>query len=204
MLAGEKSGPQAGNTPHSVILGGRSCPSMEESLLSGPYGKEKRRQLCLVESDRLGGRTHHHPHLRLESPYQGDCRHPGAFQEVEPDFITLWGVVVSSMGGEFAEIQALVRDKTGETVGRRDGLRRELVGLPWWSNGLRFLAPSAGGLGLIPGQRTRFYMLQLRVCMVQGIWLAQPNKYILKKKKKKGKRQALVTKLKWRLSPYPL
>ena len=140
-----------------------------------------------MESDRLGGRTHHHPHLRLESPYQWDCRHPGAFQEVEPDFITLWGVVVSSMGGEFAEIQALVRDKTGETVGRRDGLRRELVGLPWWSNGLRFLAPSAGGLGLIPGQRTRFYMLQLRVCMMQGIWLAQPNKYILKKKKKRKK-----------------
>ena len=104
------------------------------------------------------------PHLRLESPYQGNCRHPGAFQEVEPDFITLWGVVVNSMGGEFAEIQALVRDKTGERVGRRDELRRELVGLPWWSSGLRFLAP----LGLIPGQRTRFYMLQLRVCMLQG------------------------------------
>ena len=68
------------------------------------------------------------------------------------------------MGGEFAEIQALVRDKTGERVGRRDELRRELVGLPWWSSGLRFLDP----LGLIPGQRTRFYMLQLRVCMLQG------------------------------------
>ena len=57
------------------------------------------------------------PRLRPELPYQGSCRHPGAFQEVEPDFGTLWGVVVSSMGGEFAEIAALVRDRTGERVG---------------------------------------------------------------------------------------
>lgn len=82
--------------------------------------------------------------LRPEPPYQGDCRHPGAFQKVEPYFRTLWGVVVSSMGEEFAEIPALVRDRTGERVGRRDGLRKELVGLPWWSSGLRLLAPSAG------------------------------------------------------------
>ena len=72
------------------------------------------------------------------------------------------------MGGEFAQIPALVRDRTGERVGRRDGLRKELVGLPWWSSGLRLLAPSAGGLGLIPGQRTRFHTLQQRVCMLQG------------------------------------
>ena len=32
---------------------------------------------------------------------------------------------------------------------------------------LRFCAPNAGGLGLIPGQGTRFHMLQLRSCVPQ-------------------------------------
>ena len=32
---------------------------------------------------------------------------------------------------------------------------------------LRLCAPNAGGLGLIPGQGTRSYMPQLRVCMLQ-------------------------------------
>ena len=33
---------------------------------------------------------------------------------------------------------------------------------------LRLCAPSAGGLGLIPGQGIRAHMPQLRVCMLQG------------------------------------
>ena len=34
----------------------------------------------------------------------------------------------------------------------------DFLGFQW----LRFLAPNAGGMGLIPGQRTRFHKLQLR------------------------------------------
>ena len=32
---------------------------------------------------------------------------------------------------------------------------------------LRLHTPNAGGPGLIPGQESRFHMLQLRVCMLQ-------------------------------------
>ena len=35
-----------------------------------------------------------------------------------------------------------------------------LLGLPWW---LRLCAPNTGGLGLIPGQRTRSHMPQLKI-----------------------------------------
>ena len=42
-----------------------------------------------------------------------------------------------------------------------------LLGLPWWSSGYDSTLPNAGCLGLIPGQRTRSSMLQLRVHMLQ-------------------------------------
>ena len=50
---------------------------------------------------------------------------------------------------------------------------------------LRFRAPDAGGLGLIPRQGTRSHMPQLRVHMSQLKILhvaTKPNKLILKKK----------------------
>ena len=44
---------------------------------------------------------------------------------------------------------------------------------------LRFCAPNAGGLGLIPGQGTRFHMLQLRSCVPQlRPGTAKKKKYI--------------------------
>ena len=54
---------------------------------------------------------------------------------------------------------------------------------------LRLQAPSAGGLGLIPGQGTRSHMPQLRVCMLQLKTSCMPQlrpgatKYSFKKEK---------------------
>ena len=47
---------------------------------------------------------------------------------------------------------------------------------------LRFHTPNAGILGSIPGQGTRSHMPQLRGSHASAEDLAQPNKYILKKK----------------------
>ena len=44
----------------------------------------------------------------------------------------------------------------------REELQLLKTGIPWMSLGLRLHAPNTRGLGSIPGQETRFHMLQLR------------------------------------------
>ena len=43
-----------------------------------------------------------------------------------------------------------------------------LVGLLWWSCGLKLHGPNIGGLGSIPGRGTRSHMQQLSVRMPQS------------------------------------
>ena len=65
----------------------------------------------------------------------------------------------------------------------QDSVRTSLV-----VQGLRLLAPNAGGLGLSPGQGTRSHVTQLRVCMLQlKIWHVSTKTQCSQiKKKKKG------------------
>lgn len=52
----------------------------------------------------------------------------------------------------------------------------------WWSSGLDAHTPSAGGLGWIPGQRTRSYMLQLRDAESLGKGEKESNSIFTEKK----------------------